>query len=420
MRPKKLLYLVANDRYFCSHRLSLALTAKQHGYDVTVITPALGDHQKIIDAGLNFIPLSFKRGGLNPLSELKTIYQIWKIYKRIEPDVVHHVALKPVLYGTIAALMARIPHIVNAIAGLGHIFAAGSWLKLPLRFALRFLLKHKNVKIIVQNPEDAEEIRKLVDCHKNRSFSKPTFLALSSSHSLRGSLDPRIKSEDDTMKKVIKNIVDDKEGSQKKSNIHLILGAGVNLNKFKPKKEPPTPPLKIIHVSRLLWTKGIKELVEAGQILKKQGHDIQIQIVGEPDLENPAVIPAKTLKEWHDQNLIEWLGHRSDIADLYQQSHIACLASYYREGIPKSLIEAAACGKPIITCDMPGCRIIVEDGKNGFLIPPRDPKALAEAICKLLDLTLRQKMSEASRLHAETYFGEEVINAQTLELYHSS
>lgn len=366
MRHKKLLYLVANDRYFCSHRLSLALAAKKEGYDVYVAAPALGDHHKILKAGLNFIPLAFERGGMNPLKELKTIYEIWDTYKKVRPDIVHHVAIKPVLYGTIAAFFAGIPVIINAVAGLGHIFTADSWLKLPLKAAMRFLLRLRNVKIIVQNPEDLEEIRSLTQ----------------------------------------------------KNNIHLLLGAGVNLNQFYPEKEISSRPFKVIHVSRLLWSKGIKELVEAGKILKNQGHDIHIQIVGEPDLENPDSIQAEVLKEWHRQGLIEWLGHRTDIAHLYQQAHIASLASYYREGIPKSLLEAAACGKPIITCDMPGCRIIVNQNKNGFLIPPRDSKALAEAILTLIQNDkLRHEMGIQSRLHCESVFGEEKIHKETINLY---
>lgn len=366
MKRKKLLYLVANDRYFCSHRLSLALAAKEQSYDVYVVTPALGDHEKIIKAGLSFIPIPFQRGGINPFKELKTIYQIWMLYKKIQPDVVHHVALKPVLYGTIAAFFARIPRIINAVAGLGHIFAADSWLKTPLKLAMRFLLSLKSVQVIVQNPEDFEEIESLTQ----------------------------------------------------KGNIHLLLGAGVNLKEFHPEPELPPPPFKIIHVSRLLWSKGIKELVEAGKILKEQGHSIVIQIVGEPDLENPAAIPVETLQKWQNEGLIEWLGHRTDIAYLYQQAHIASLASYYREGIPKSLIEAAACGKPIITCDMPGCRIIVEQNKNGYLIPPKHSEALADAILKLIqDERLRKEMGQQSRIHVESAFGEDKIHAETIELY---
>lgn len=366
MKYKKLLYLVANDRYFCSHRLSLALAAKKQGYDVHVATPALGDHEKIIKAGFSFIPLPFQRGGMNPFRELKTIYQIWNLYRKIKPDIVHHVAIKPVLYGTIAAFFARVPLIINAVSGLGHIFANNSWLKAPLKIAMRFLLSLKNVQVIVQNPEDFEEIRSLTQ----------------------------------------------------KDNIHLLLGAGVNLDEFHPKAEPHFPPFKIIHVSRLLWSKGVKELVEAGKILKDKGHDVQIQIVGEPDLENPDAISAEILQKWHQEGHIEWLGHRTDIAYLYQQAHIASLVSYYREGIPKSLLEAAACGKSIITCDMPGCRIIVKHARNGYLIPPRDSEALVNAILMLIkDDKLRRQMGRQSRIHAESMFGEEMIHKETIKLY---
>lgn len=366
MKHKKLLYLVANDRYFCSHRLSLALAAKEQGFDVYVATPALGDHGKIIKVGLSFIPIPFQRGGMNPFKELKTIYQIWKLYRKVQPDIVHHVAIKPVLYGTIAAFFAHVPRIINAVAGLGHIFTADSWLKTPLKVAMRFLLSLKNVHVIVQNPEDFEEIKSLT----------------------------------------------------KKDNIHLLLGAGVNLREFHPAPEPSAPPFKVIHVSRLLWSKGIKELVDAGKILKDQGHNVIIQIVGEPDLENPNAIPVDVLQKWQKEKLIEWLGHRTDIAYLYQQAHIASLASYYREGIPKSLIEAAACGKPIITCDMPGCRIIVEQNKNGYLIPPQNSKALADVILNLMqDERLRCQMGRQSRIHAESAFGEEKIHMATMKLY---
>jgi len=365
----KILYLVANDRYFCSHRLSLALAAKKQGFDVTVVAPALGDHERIIKAGLRFIPLPFQRGGMNPFHEVKTIYQIWKLYRQIRPDIVHHVAIKPVLYGTIAAYFARVPRVINAVSGLGHIFAADSWLKTPLKIIMRFLLNLKTVRVIVQNPEDFEEIKALTQ----------------------------------------------------KDNIHLILGAGVNLKEFAPREEQPAPPFKIIHVSRLLWTKGIKELVQAGQILKGQGQNVCIQIVGEPDLENPAAIPVQVLQKWQKEGAIEWLGHRTDIANLYRQSHIAVLASYYREGIPKSLLEAASCGKPIITCDMPGCRIIVRDGENGYLVPPQDSEALAKAILRLIqNPELRTKMAHASRHHAESQFGEDKIHQETIELYGSS
>ncbi len=361
----KVLYLVADDRYFCSHRLPLALKAQQQGYHVTVATPTKGDHFRIQQAGLDFQPLEFDRGGLNPWRELKTFLNIIKLYRRLKPDVVHLVALKPVLLGTLAALIMRVPRIVAAIAGLGVVFSQDHWLQKPIKFFLKWLLRWPSVKVIVQNYEDAEAIQ---------------------------SLSPKI-------------------------NVNLILGAGVNTEAFHPQTEPP-PPIKIIHVSRLLWSKGIGEFVEAARLLKARGYDFQFRLVGEPDTENQDAIPAATLQAWDNEDIIEWLGYQKDVASLYQQSHIAVLASYYREGIPKSLLEAAACGKPIITCDMPGCRIIVQNNINGFLIPSRDAKALANKILELaLNPELRQRFGQASRTFVLQNFSEEQICQQTLELY---
>ncbi len=362
---KKILYLVADDRYFCSHRLPLAVLAQQQGYQVFVAAPAKNDYKRIQKAGLTFCPLYFDRGGLNPWHEIKTLYQIVKLYWQIRPDIVHAVALKPVLYGTLARMMVRSPQMVAAISGLGAIFSQDHWLQKPIKMLLRFLLSNRKVQVIVQNPEDAQVIQ---------------------------DLNPKI-------------------------NIHLILGAGVNTEVFSPVPEP-SDPFTVIHVSRLLWNKGIGEFVQAARLLKQEGYDFRFLLVGEPDLENPGAISSETVQQWHDEGIIEWLGYRSDIAALYQKSHLAVLASYYREGIPKSLIEAASCGKPIITCDMPGCRLIVQDQVNGFLIPPRNADILANSIKKMaLDVQQRQKFGKASRDLVEKSFGERIIHQQTLNIY---
>lgn len=371
---KKILYLVADDRYFCSHRLPLALAAQQEGYEVSVATPAKGDHDQIQNAGLDFYPLSFDRGGLNPWREGKTLWQIFKLYRQLCPDIVHLVALKPVLYGTIIGLVTGVPSIIAAVAGLGAIFSqTGSsqasskahWLQKPIKFVLRWLLRWSPVQVIVQNPEDAQMIQ---------------------------SLDSRIQ-------------------------VSLILGAGVNTSLFQPLPEPPAP-LVVVHVSRLLWTKGVGEFVEAARLLKAQGHNFLFRLVGEPDLENPDAVALSVLQAWHKEGIIEWLGYQKDIPKLYQQSHIAVMASYYREGIPKSLLEAASCGKPIITCDMPGCRIIVKEGVNGYVIPPQNAQVLAE---KILDLALnpdrRLAFGRASRDLVMQHFNEELICKQTLQIY---
>jgi glycosyltransferase involved in cell wall biosynthesis len=363
---KRLLFLVANDRYFCTHRLPLAIEAKKQGYSVMVATPALGDHLKIIEAGLDFTPLPFDRGSLNPLKALKTLWHIIRLFNTYTPHIVHLVALKPVLLGTLAARVTGVPVIINAISGLGHVFASGSWLKYPLKTLLTCLLRTKQVHVIVQNPEDYAEIAPLA--HPQQT--------------------------------------------------HLFLGAGVNTQVFQPSDTPPLPPFVVTHVSRLLWSKGVGDLVEAARLLMAKNIPIQVQVVGTPDTENPNAIEQEILTQWQQEGIITWLGQRDDIQHIYQQSHVAVLASYYREGIPKSLLEALACGKPIITCDMPGCRLTVQNGENGFLIPPKNPHQLAKALEILYkNQELREKMARKSRTLALEKFSEEKIIQETMKLY---
>ena len=365
---KRLLFVVANDRYFCTHRLSLALEAQKQGYDVSVAAPALGDHHKIIDAGLNFTPLPFDRGSLNPLKSLKTLVRMMGVFKKFKPDIVHLVALKPVLLGALAARLTSVPLTIAAISGLGHVFASESWLRTPLRLFLTLLLNNQKTHVIVQNPEDQAVIEPL-------GFPNQT---------------------------------------------HLLLGAGVNTDIFKPCVEPICPPFIVTHVSRLLWSKGVGDLVEASKILKSKNIPVVVNVVGVPDTENPDAIPESKLKNWHDEGFINWLGQQDDIQAIYQQSHVAVLASYYREGIPKSLLEALACGKPIITCHMPGCRLTVDDGKNGILVSPRNPQQLADALQKLYENPeLRSEMGQHSRFLALDQFSEKTIHQQTLTIYNA-
>jgi glycosyltransferase involved in cell wall biosynthesis len=364
-RPK-LIYLVADDRYFCTHRLPLAVAAKKKNFDVHVICPKGDSSAKIVHAGLAFHSLPFNRKSLNPLDGIKTVFRIYKLYKQLKPDCVHHVAIKPVLFGTIAAHLAGVPNIINAVAGLGHVFASRSWLMLPLRMMMHVLLRSPRVKIIVQNPEDQAELESLAQ--------KP---------------------------------------------VYLIYGAGVDTDQFSPSAVVLSDnPIIITHASRLLWSKGVGELVSAARVLRKQGHSISVQIVGEPDMQNPDAIPSDTLQAWHDEGVINWLGYQKDMAAIYQKSHIAVLASYYREGIPKTLIEAASVGIPIVTTDMPGCRIIVDHNVNGLLIPTRDADALAEALAKLInDPTKRKNFGEAGRSRVLKQFAAPIIYDQTIGLY---
>jgi len=370
---KKLVFLVTELGYFCSHRLKLALAAKQVGFEVSVVTNCdqrsnLSRYEEQLkEFDIHHLP--FHRSRLNPFVEIKALWQIWKIYRQIRPDIVHQVALKPAIYGTFCGLLAGIPRIVNALGGMGYLFTHRSlkaFLVRPL-LAISFwiLLNNRRCALILQNPDDVELMTSFVGYDK----------------------------------------------------IHLIRGAGVDLELFHPTQEPSSPPLKALMVSRLLWSKGIGELVEAARALKVQGVPLQIQVAGDIDPQNPASVSYATLMAWKEENVITWLGAVEDTPALYATSHIAVLPSY-REGLPKSLLEAAACGKPIVTTDVPGCREVVTQRENGFLVPPKNVSALADALKELVESPeLRVRMGQLSRQKAEQEFDEKKIIAETLRVY---
>ncbi|MHB1530200.1 MAG: glycosyltransferase family 4 protein [Acidiferrobacteraceae bacterium] len=362
---KKLFFLVTEDWYFCSHRLSLAIAAKEAGFEVTVLT-RIRDHGDLIEkAGLRVIPFEMTRRGLNPVREFATLLQLFRFYRREQPDIVHHVALKPALYGGLAARWAGVPAI-NAVAGLGWMFTASSHTAHVLAGIVPRWLAYalRGSDVIVQNPDDFAQIRKL--------------------------------------------------GVER---LHLIRGAGVDMQAYVPKPAPSGPPLVML-ASRMLWNKGIGELVAAAQILRQQGMVARFVLVGRSDTGNPAAVPDTQLRAWHDAGAIEWWGQKADMAAIWPQAHLACLPTFYGEGIPRALIEAAACGLPIVTTDAPGSREVVEHGVNGLLVPVKDSVALAETLKKLiLDTDLRRRMGVASRVKAVAEFSQEIVIEQTLALY---
>jgi glycosyltransferase involved in cell wall biosynthesis len=371
MRTKKLLFFVTEDWYFCSHRLPLALAAKNAGYDVSVVTRVGSHGEQIKSAGLKLYPLNLSRRGMNPFREISVIKQIVAIFKTEKPDIVHHVALKPVLYGSIAAYFAKIQVTVNALAGLGFLFSSNSFkarITRPIVLQVfRLLLNCKGGHVILQNPDD----RKLL-CENNV-------------------------------------ITPDR--------ITLIRGSGVNLDEFVLQPEPVGTPL-IVLASRLLWDKGVGEFVSAARQLKSQNVDARFVLVGEGDVENPTAVLDKQLKEWHEEGFVEWWGKKNNMPRILAESHIICLPSAYGEGVPKVLIEAAACGRPIVTTDAPGCREIVKDRENGILVPLRNAKAVAKALKKLIDSPdLRKKMGENGRKIVEKEFSLDKVNQATLLLY---
>lgn len=370
MNNLKLLFFVTEDWYFCSHRLILAREARRKGFDVTVITRVTNHGKQIEDEGFKLIPITMVRSGKNPLKELATLWELIGIYKSERPDIVHHVAMKPVLYGSFVARITGVPHTVNALAGMGYIFISNNWTAAILRkfvsIAFRMLLNRPNSRVILQNPDDQSLMVK-----------------------------SRILSPE---------------------SIALIRGSGVDTQAFLPAPEPQSI-TTVVLASRMLWDKGVGEFVEAARLLRNKGVNARFVLVGDSDPGNPATVPVSQLEEWHKSGVVEWWGRREDMPKVFSDSHIVCLPSY-REGLPKVLIEAAACGRPIVATDVPGCREIVLHGKNGLLVPARNFTALADALQRLIeDTVLRRKMGKDGRELAVSEFSVEKVVHQTLDLY---
>ncbi len=358
----KLTFLVTEDWYFISHRLPLAVAAKAAGFKVMVITRCGAKCEAIRAAGIEVVPFSMARRGLNPLRLAREILALTRHYRRLQPDLVHHVALRAVVVGGLAARLAGVEGVVSAIAGLGYAFTGGrgGWLAFVLRALLRVALSRGQV--IVQNPDDAQAVQAL------------------------GVAAERIR---------------------------LVPGAGVDTERFYPQPEPAGMPV-VMFASRLLWDKGVAEFVEAARRLRGRARFV---LVGAPDAGNPASVPEDVLRQWTADGVVEWWGAREDMPETLAQATIVCLPSY-REGLPKVLLEAMACGRPVVTTDVPGCREAVHEENNGLLVPVKDVTALAAAIARLLDdPALRQKMGARGRERAVTEFGQERIIAATLAVY---
>jgi len=370
MSAPRLLYLVTEDWYFCSHRLPLGIAARSRGYDVTVATRVRRHAETIRDAGLKLIPLQWSRHGHNPLEELGALREILSVYRRERPDIAHHIAVKPVLYGSIAARLTGTQAVVNAIAGLGYLESStdvrARILGPIVQTGYQLLLNRPNSRLIVQNPDDS---RALVE---------------------RGIIDA--------------------------GRVALIRGSGVDLSRFAPAREPDGMPIVVLP-ARLLRDKGVMEFVEAAATLRAEGLSARFALVGDPDPEHPGAISTADLERWQKQGAVECWGWREDMVEVFQHCHLVCLPSY-REGLPKALLEAAACARAIVTCDVPGCREVVHDGDNGLLVPPRDSTALAAALKRLLqDDALRIRMGQRGRERAVGEFSIERVVADTLSVY---
>jgi len=370
MKKPKILYLVTEDWYFWSHRLSLAQEAKWRGYEVLVVTRVNQHGDRIREQGFRVIDLNMQRRGMNIFKGLAAILEVVKIYKREQPDIVHHVAIKPALYGSIAAFIARIPGVINAITGMGYLFISKGFkvciIRTWISCLFRFLFRKNKTYIIFQNSEDMEMF-------------------------------------------IISGIV-------RKNQACLIRGSGVNVDMFVTTPEPPEP-IIVVLPARMLYDKGVKEFIDAARILMRKNYKTRCILVGDRDPENPAVVSKEQIQQWQEEQVVEFLGHQVDMPSVLAKAHIVCLPSY-REGLPKALLEAASCGKPIVATDVPGCREIVQEGINGFLVPPKNSVALAEALIKLItNKELRLKMGSRGREIVLRDFSEKKVVTETLAIY---
>ena len=362
----KIILFANTDWYLYNFRLPLAQALRERGDDVLLLSPH-GDYaEKLIAAGFRWQAFELERSGVNPLKEARTLLRLWQVYRRERPLLVHHFTVKPVLYGSVAALLAgRHTTVVNSVTGLGYVFTGG-WSPLRALVELLYRLVLRRTWVIFQNPDD-----------------QAAFLNT-------GLVTPQ--------------------------RVALIRGSGVDTDRFVPAPEPPGTPLVILP-ARLLWDKGVGEFVEAARILLGRGLAARFALVGNTDPGNPSAVPLKTLQEWQNQNLVEWLGWQEDMRALYQQATLVVLPSY-REGVPKTLLEAAACGRAIVTTDVPGCREVVRQDENGRLVPARDPAALAGAIGELLEQpALRRKLAANGRRIAVDEFDVHKVIRSTLEFY---
>lgn len=365
------LFIVVNvDWFFLSHRKDVALAAMEAGWDVTIVTADTGKLKDVEALGLKTINLPMSRSGMNIVEELKTLNWLRKLYKREKPSVVHHVGMKTILWGTLAAKFSRVHGVVNAISGLGGFFAEDNrgLLSRVMPMVLRFSHARKNLLCIFQN-------------------------------------------DDDWGLYVKHGIIKHEQG-------RFIKGSGVDLDQFCYTPEPEDGKIKVILTARMIVEKGVFLLTEAAERLRsKYEGKVQFLLVGGLD-DHPGAITKEQLEAVCDGDYIQWLGYRTDVRDLLKQCHIMAFPSYYMEGLPKSLIEADAIGRPIITSNSVGCKETLVDGYNGFLIQPKDVDALTEKLDLLLsDKDLRVKMGKNARKYAEDYFSIEVVKERHLAIY---
>jgi glycosyltransferase involved in cell wall biosynthesis len=367
---KRILFVVNVDWFFISHRLILAEAAIEEGYEVTVVCNDTGRKKEIEAVGAIFVNFQFERSGTNIFKEIFTLVKFYKLYKKVAPTMVHHITLKPVIYGSIVARFLKIP-VLNAVSGLGFNFTEGrnGFSTNLMTLLMRVGFKNKNLTCIFQNNDDLNTIK------------------------FRGILN-------------------------KSNKIVKIKGAGVDLNKFSYQIPPENEKVTIVLPARLLWDKGVNEFYEASQLLKKKyAEKVIFKLIGIADTDNKAGVSPATLKGWVDDTYFIWVDYQKNMVPVYLNSDIVVLPSY-REGMPKTLLEACAVGRPIVTTNAIGCKECVDEGVNGFKVPVKSIQELAKAIeILILDKELRISMGKGSRNKAVNEFNQVNVISKHLEIY---
>ena len=369
MAPR-ILYVVTEDWYFLSHRLPMARAAKAAGYEVHVATRIKDGSARIEQEGFTPHALSWSRGSLSPMGSFSAALELRRLFREVAPDIVHNVALKPVLLGTLASLgLSRIA-VVNGLTGLGAVFVddggSGAFTRRVVEFALKHLLKRARSCTVVQNPDDRR------------------FL-----------LDLGVPAD----------------------TVTIIAGSGVDTDKYQALPEPPAP-VTAAFVGRMLRHKGVMTLVDAFRLVTDRGVKLRLLLAGDCDRENPGSLAPEQLREFASAFGIVWLGHVTDVREVWRQAHFAVQPSRGGEGLPKSLLEAAACGRAMVATDVPGCREIAIEGETGLLVPVDDAEALADAMARLAeDADLRARFGAAARRLVEAKFSADAIGQETVALY---
>lgn len=366
----KILLFANTDWYLFNFRLALAEALRTEGHQVVLVSPPGSYAPRLQELGFRWLRFPLSRRGMNPFTELSTIARLAWLYGHEKPDMVHHFTVKCVLYGSLIAHLLGI-ETINSVTGLGYVFTEREgqqgWLAGLVRGFYRLALR--GTFVIFQNPDD-----QAVFIHS--SLVEPGRTA-------------------------------------------LIRGSGVNIERFSPRPEPEATPL-IILPGRMLQDKGVEDFVQAARLLHAEGIRARYALIGDSDPENPSSIPPSRLNGWQQEGVIEWWGWRENMEEVYAHASIVCLPSYYGEGVPKTLIEAAACGRAIVASDMPGCREVVRDGENGYLVPPHNPRAVAEALRRLIsDPSRRIQMGIRGREIAVNEFSASRVISETLAVYRS-